>query len=102
MASKILIGAPTQIGLGTFITVQVQKYENNVLIEDKQYCFDANTFTASYDNQQPNICILHFGNSHSITISNADYQEFEGSAGVVGTAIALASQVITDIATYTT
>lgn len=102
MPKKITIGAATQLGIGPLVTVQVLLSENGTTTADRYYVFSANEFSATYDNELPNICVLHFGGQHSLTISNADYQEFEWTVVSKATAIALATAVIDDIAQYTT
>ena len=100
MANSIFIGSAVQLGLASMVTIQVQIETNGTTTSDRYYCFNANDFSATYDGNQPNICVLHFGPNHSLSISNADYQSFNHSGGSVASAVALASAVITDVVNY--
>ena len=101
MANRIVIGAASLLGGSSYLQIQVQSLENGVLQTDKYISFNANEFECIYDNQQPNIVVFHFGRNHTVTVSNADYQEFYQVGVSKATPVALAVAVLGDIAGYT-
>ena len=100
MANRIVIGTANLLGGSSYLQIQVQSSENGVLQTDKYISFNANDFECIYDNQQPNIVVFHFGRNHTVTVSNADYQEFYQVGDSKATPVALAVAVLNDIATY--
>lgn len=100
MANSIEIATATQLGTASMVTVQVLTSTNGTVTSDKYFVFNANDFSATYDNNQPNICVLHFGPNHSLSISNADYQSFTWAGTAKASAIALATAVIDDVHVY--
>ena len=101
MANRIVIGAANLLGGASYVQVQIQTFENGVATSERYVSFNANNFECVYDNEQPNIAVLHFGSSHTVTISNADYQEFYFGGLVKASPVALAADVLGDIAGFT-
>ena len=100
MANRIVIGTANLLGGSSYLQIQVQSLENGVLQTDKYISFNANDFECIYDNQQPNIVVFHFGRNHTITVSNAAYQEFYYVGVAKSSPLDLAITVIGDIASY--
>ena len=102
MAKSIDFSVATQIGLGSFVQVQVVLQENGVTYSEQYYNFSANTFSAVYDNSAPNVAVFHFGSEHTLSVTNGDYATYTLAGFPQASPVALAAAVITDIAQYTT
>lgn len=101
MANRIVIGGANLIGGASYVQVQIQSYDDGVLISDKYVSFNANDFECIYDNQSPNSVVMHFGIHHTVNISNADYSEFYYIGVQKTSPVDLATTVVADIAGYT-
>ena len=102
MAKSIEITLASPLGTGSFIYVGVVIRENGTVLSERNYNFNANQYSAVYDNYSPNVAVFHFGANHTLSISNGDYSVFSWSGTPQATPIALAVAVGTDIAQYTT
>ena len=102
MAKSIDISLATPMATGSFIQLQVVITENGTVLSERNYNFNANQYSAVYDNYSPNVAVFHFGSEHTLSITNGDYSVFSWAGTPQATPIALAAKVSTDIAQYTT
>ena len=102
MAKSIDISLATPMATGSFIQLQVVITENGTVLSERNYNFNANQYSAVYDNYSPNVAVFHFGSEHTLSITNGDYSVFSWAGTPQATPIALAAKVGTDIAQYTT
>ena len=101
MTNQILISSALSLNFTSFVQIQVQITIDGVITSDKVVCFDANKLNVAYDTENPNIVVFHF-NGTTLTVSNADYNIFSFGGAVKTDPVDLATNVIADIAQYTT
>ena len=102
MAKSIDFSVATPMNSGSFIQLQVVITENGTVLSERNYNFNANQYSAVYDNYSPNVAVFHFGSEHTLSITNGDYATYSLAGFPQATPIALAAAVGTDIAQYTT
>lgn len=100
MARRIEISTCTQLGTGKLVNLPIGITDNGVTVSQFEYVFAAEDFSVAYDTINTMIGTLHLGCCNSLTISNADYQEFYYSGASKANAVALIGDVAQDVAQY--
>jgi hypothetical protein len=100
MIRKIFITAASQLQFGAFLQNQIIVYENGIATSIYNVCYNANKLYAITDTVNPNVAVIHFGNI-SVSVSNADYNEFSFGGIPQSSSLDLIQSVIADAATYT-
>jgi hypothetical protein len=101
MANRIDASSSTQIQTGSVVMLDITiKDSTGATISNKVYVFDAHDFSAAYDTQNSQIGTLHLGCCNSLTISNADYDQFYYNGASKASPVALIGDIIQDVAQY--
>ena len=102
MANRIYASSATQIQTGSVVMLEITITDSTgaTWISNKVYVFDAHDFSAAYDTQNSQIGTLHLGCCNSLTISNADYDQFYYNGASKASPVALIGEILQDVAMY--
>jgi hypothetical protein len=100
MANTITISPALQIGGNYFVETVITVTDGATTISDKHYFYSANTVSAVYYDDNPDIGIIHMGN-HQVTLSNGDYSTLIWNGNTYASIDLLVAAFIADVAQYT-
>lgn len=103
MATNLAItGAAAINGAASFIRLRFLITSGATTISDTYYNFHANHFACIYDSSAPNICVLHMGEQHVLTLSNGDFSTITYDGSGQADVITAAFAIVTGVAPFTT
>ncbi len=98
--ATLQIRSATLLGGTSYINLQFTVVDNGVTISDQYFNFYANDLSVIYDLEAPNIAVLHLGNQHTFTMSNADYNVITFNGAVQADVVTAVQTIIGDVAPY--
>ena len=100
MARRIEISTCNQLNAGKLISLPVSITEDGNPVSSFEYVFPAEQFSVVYDTINTMTATIHFGCCNSITISNANFDEFYFAGLEKINPVALVGEVVQDVSQY--
>lgn len=102
MAKALTIYKAVLLGGTSFVQYRFVVTEGATTLKDEYYNFSANMFSCVYDNEAPNMAVLHLGLNHTYTLSNGLYATITFDGTPYSDEVSLTAAFVNDIAAYTT